>query len=279
MHANKARDLFSDYREGTLDGGLRQAFERTLRAHPELEREYREFLAVAEVLDKDFHGPVEVPADLHDRIMARIDLAVHESKNRRPQVARLDWRKWGLATAAAAVLGVTFMLTRPPVEGLSAAGVVAPVQRSAPTLDFSGGVLRVEHAYTGTYDVEISQGLAGPVIESVRLSGAKMSKPLLNRAAQATLVRIQVGPAGHNLVVAVPGTGKHDRLEGRGTAADAALAMADLYGVPVQVVGDAEERVTWTLADGNALDSRIRSVDGTRLNAELRESGILVLSH
>src|SRR5688500_10784952 len=80
MNASKAREFFSSYFEGTLDAGLRQAFERRLHTDAEIQAEYRAFERTMGQLSTLKDLEVEVPFDLHERISARVDLHIFEAK-------------------------------------------------------------------------------------------------------------------------------------------------------------------------------------------------------
>jgi len=82
MNPVKARDFFSDYYEGLLEPGLKQAFERALKSDPHVQEEYKQFEIVMGQLGSFDKKPVDSPFNLYDKITARLDLADLEAKNK-----------------------------------------------------------------------------------------------------------------------------------------------------------------------------------------------------
>ncbi len=89
MTLAKAKDYFSAYHEGSLDRGLKQAFETRLREDTQLQAEYRAFERTMKELEAFGCVEVEPPSDLHDKIAARLDKAIWDQKRQKNSGVKL----------------------------------------------------------------------------------------------------------------------------------------------------------------------------------------------
>ena len=123
MNQEKARELFSDYYEGSLDGGLRQSLEMNLRNDASLREDYTAFVETMEGLDALRSEEIEIPIYLSDRIATRL-----ESVQSRQKFGLPVWTNWlrGLAVGAVAIAAIAFAI--PIFKG----------DKSASTAGFSG---------------------------------------------------------------------------------------------------------------------------------------------
>ena len=85
MNIEKAREFYSAYHEGSLDKGLKQAFERQLETDAQVAAEFRLFKQAMEELSQLESEAIEVPSDLHDRISARLDLHILEQRRKKEE--------------------------------------------------------------------------------------------------------------------------------------------------------------------------------------------------
>src|SRR5687767_3235474 len=111
MNADKAREFFSSYFEGTLDAGLRQAFELRLETDAETQAEYRAFERSMGQLDTLKDIEIEIPYDLNEKISARVDRHIFEAKRTKgsPWLAFLRPMAIG-GLAAAAIIGTVITM-------------------------------------------------------------------------------------------------------------------------------------------------------------------------
>ncbi|HTQ08499.1 MAG TPA: hypothetical protein VMI31_00360, partial [Fimbriimonadaceae bacterium] len=90
MTNEKAREFFSAYHEGTLEPGFRVSFEQKLKSDYAVRHEFESFVRAMEKLDALRDEEIEIPADLHDRITARLDRHLYE----RRKSATPSWSVW-----------------------------------------------------------------------------------------------------------------------------------------------------------------------------------------
>lgn len=107
MNCEKALELFSDYFEGRLNQGLREAVERHLAACPSCQVEYEQFASVVGSIE--FPVPPSPPADLGEKIARRLDRIDWEHRSRRPSPLRI---LLPVAAVGAVLLGVV-LFNRP----------------------------------------------------------------------------------------------------------------------------------------------------------------------
>ncbi|MFN8220806.1 MAG: hypothetical protein U0S12_11840 [Fimbriimonadales bacterium] len=239
MNLEKARENYSAYYEGELKGGLREAFEKALAADAQVQAEYRAFERTMERLPSLQTEVPEPEFDLHDRIMAAIDLQKLETR-RAGKVGFPAW--WRLALAGGlAVVAVAAILFR----GSGAPGMQAGTLPGTVTVrDFKittnegrdKAILQAWGDQTRTFVVKDQDG---KVQESLRFGqNDRMQKPVQNEFENARWVSITVNDTAAPLYLAIPGTKPHMRVEGSGTLLDLALAASETYRIPVVVAVD-----------------------------------------
>lgn len=280
MNPGKARDYFSAYYEGSLDRGLRVALETRLREDATLNAEYKAFTRTMRSLEAFGAIEIEPPADLHEKIAARLDRAVWE-QNRDKRPAGFAWWKGLLgaaATAAVLFIGyIGFVKTSNsnqagliPVGGASEAQFRFTAQNGSVLLSLPA----VPHETVTIHD---SAGhLLGDPIELIN-QGIN-NKPLTNEAEQAKLVSIDAdqGPAAF---LALPGKIRDTVTGGKGTVKDLAVAVASHYGIPValEVKDDANQNVSWDFNAVTPDDAASNAVKPLGLAVQMNSGGIILI--
>ncbi|MCW5938673.1 MAG: hypothetical protein KF884_06005 [Fimbriimonadaceae bacterium] len=285
MTRDKAREFFSDYNEGTLDAGLKLAFERALREDAQLAEEFSQFKSVFQALEGGSSRSVDVPHDLHDKIMARIDKAEWEAKQKRPAGT---WGSLRLAVfgGAAVVALVGAVMALLPGGNLGLASVfggsstmnapknVAPQADHVPTFVADDGSLRIQRESGSDVAYSVTRVADGALIAEGRTSNLKMDLPVVNQDQAARLVEIKVGSGTH--LVALPGQSPRPMPEGRGNVRDFALALADTLRAPVQVDTSSQETLEWTV---KGQDPESVAVVPPVVTVQALESGLLVVGN
>jgi anti-sigma-K factor RskA len=103
MNLAKAREHFSAYYEGSLEGGLKETFERALRSDAQIQAEYRAFERVMADLNLLGEAQPEANEDLHEEIARRLDRHIFERKRQARAPLFGIWKSLalgGLATVA-----------------------------------------------------------------------------------------------------------------------------------------------------------------------------------
>lgn len=265
MNLNKAREYFSAYYEGSLDRGLREGFERMLRADAQAQAEYRAFERTMGQLEAMSAQEAVVPEDLHDRILARIDRTLWESRQRRQPIFQW-WKSAILVGAAATALAVAIFQSNPQQSANTAGFTVAG---PALKLEGAGGGVNLSYAPNGSHLVVIRDA-QGAVLEQFTLKGAAIqNKPLANQARLARTIAIDID--GAVTWVALPGREREVTAADKGDLLALALDIADATGVPVVVqVRDPETQITWRLDVANPHGTATRALEPIGKKVELR---------
>lgn len=274
MNGDKARDLFSEYREGTLSPSLRASLEQSLNTNSALNAEYEAYNNVVESLESDRIHTVIPPFDLHNRIMTRVDKQIYETS----RTVKSSWFSgWRLAllggVACLAVVG-TFTSINSKNSNSPAASGIGSVQLSQPGLDIKliNGNVRLTHGVSSAI-VVVKDDLTGDLIGRFDLQGKSLDSPLTNEKMNSVLVSIRSDI--QEAFVALPGSLRKTETEGRGTMKQLALALSDLTGQAVQLDSkDLTNLLAWHLDDQDV--SHSKAVVGS-FNIEIRK-GLIYLT-
>lgn len=268
MNLNKAREYFSAHYEGTLDPGLKQAFERVLATDATAQAEYRAFVKAVEAINSLRDEEIEIPYNLHDHISARLDKHVWDQKQqRRGSWFGTWWRSLAVAgVASLAILATLVSIFNRNTEGPSTGGVVPSVAaKKVPQVNvkMAGGQLMLEATANGAKTLTITDLDAktplGTPIDLVKTP--VVSSPLTNQANDPVLLEIMV-PGATKLRVALPGKSGSGQEQGSGTVADLAKSMAAHFGCPVRVSeGDLAQPVSWRFKGTTLADAPLTQLD------------------
>lgn len=275
MNANKAREFFSQYREGSLDQGMRQALERSFREDVALHAEYELFDRTLASLETFQGVAAEEPADLFERVSARVDRHVYEQNRRSPGRLGAWWRPLAIGgVAAAAILGALVSLR--PGGDTFAAGLGGSASGAAKAvLEVQGGAYFVRTTEPAQGLATFRSGFDGPVLRTYDLRGQALDVRLANGRPAAALISVE-GP-WPVLRIALPGEAPGP-AEGKGTVADLALAAASHYRIPVLLeVRDPSKRAEWRFAGSKGAEAVSGELSPPSLAFELREDALVLL--
>ncbi|HXH60685.1 MAG TPA: hypothetical protein VNI20_04945 [Fimbriimonadaceae bacterium] len=277
MNLNRARDFYSAYYEGSLDQGLRQAFEHALSNESEVSAEYGQFVRIMDELRR-LDRPVEVPSDLHLKIRERVDAHIN-SKSRKTSPSWLfAWKPFTYGVVAtAAIIGVvaSFSSNR---GSIGTAGLI-DVPTSDPVIEFNDGttVLKFQSAAPNT--VSVTRVEDGSIIATVQAGGKRIASPLTNSSEGAELVRIGFSSNFRPLYLAVPGTKAKAQPEGKGTLADMMVAMADQYRVPIVCEStDVLQPTEWNFDQADAVQASSDELGSLGMKAAAHNGGLVWIS-
>lgn len=270
MNVNKAREYFSAYFEGSLDRGLKQSFEQALGQDAQLQAEYKAFERTMAELATMSANEVEPPADLHDRIVARLDRHVWEQKQAKPGGIGAWWHRLAIGVAATAVLAIALVQLNSNSQTSSAGIVPVPVNsgKSKVSLGISPKGLTLSHSQA-TLSITLLDS-EGKEIDSVTLNNERLEGKLLaNSSEHAQLVGIAVS-GKQVLWVAIPGSKRTPLEKAAGSIKDLARALANAYGKPVSVdAAKASLKVSWAAGDEIVAVAK-EAVNRHSLGVELR---------
>lgn len=228
MNANKAREFFSSYSEGSLDNGLRQAFENALNTDAEIQAEYRAFertmLELATLKDCE----AEVPFDLNERISARLDRHIFEQKRAKPTGIAFLWKPFLVGGLAALAIVATVLSMNRTGGGAQEAGLgLSGGQKPRIEQPKTGFELRLD-SITGETPRKVSMTKNGETLDL----GAITTLELKNEGDKPEFVSISIEGEPSPLYVAVPAKqGSADPKDE--TLRGAALRLAQRQQKPV----------------------------------------------
>lgn len=284
MNADKAREFFSAYMEGTLDNGLKQAFERSLASDAQIRAEYEAFKRIyseLEVIKSDVPVP---PYDLHDRIMTRLDLHLLEEKKK-----PAPW--FGLRLKGAVTLGIATVAILGAVASLNSTGVInvasvfgggAPKIADSFTVGMRNGQLNLAYRSSELRMLTFRIAATGEVFQRVRIDGTDQEAgktyncPLSNNAEHATLIEVEIQGEKNAIHIAVPGTQRVQQASGSGSINELALGIADYYGKPVVVGASVAETATWDFTrSADAISAATEALKGTERSVDERVGKVI----
>jgi len=279
IKSEKARELFSAYWEGTLDSAMRQQMDRSFGSDSSLLAEYKEFVRAMEILEVSAQFDVPVPEDLHERISARLDLAMYE-KDRQSSASDFlaRWRQFALLGGLGiAIVGGYFGLqgrgANTPETTQAGPGISIPQKSEGISLAVKGDELILNLDATSADRLSVLQMPAGTEVRSIQVSkGQKVASPLRNTGEG--VLTLVIKSSTQEITVALPGTKPSTVVEGNGTVSQFAEALAAFHGKAVQLeVKDRTKILRWTLNPNNVTSP---TVSDTSLSVEL-EDGIIRL--
>jgi hypothetical protein len=244
MNLGKAREYFSDYLEGTLDKGLAVGLEKAMREDREIKREYDEFVAVIHSLESMRENEVEIPYDLHEKISARLDLSVWETKQSvKPSWFSGWWRSLAVGGAAACAIVATLASLNSGGQGYSA-GVVSGSSEPL-SVALKNGQMEVTAISNGAQQLIIRDVLLGKDLKRVSLKDQRMISMLQNNDFSGRLISIELGSS--KLMVALPKTG--GELNSQGNVSDLCVTLAGKLNMPIIVGSELElgREINWDI--------------------------------
>jgi hypothetical protein len=284
MNASKARDFFSAYYEGELTHGLAESFERALVNDAALKFEYEEFCSTMKMLEEP-DVEIEVPFDLHDKIMARLDHQAWEAKQ--TQKAGLFGR-WRLAMvgglAAVAILAGVSSLNKPNNGSMSTSNFV-PVNGTANQVTeevkatFVDGALSIQIKAKSGSKYSIRKISDDTVLADLVVRDKMLSQVIINDNAQGQAFTVLNSKGEEKMLIVLPGTTQGTMLKGEGSVMDLSVAMADAFRTPMIVrAQDREKSVTWDFKADSDMSERSTMLKDQGLNLSLMEGRISLLS-
>lgn len=283
MNATKARDFFSAYYEGELGGGIKEAFERALLDDPDLKAEYEEFCATMSLLEEPAPD-VEIPVDLHEKIMARLDLQAWEEKQHQKVSF---WGQWRLALvggiAAIAVIATVASLNNRAGENSIATPVPIPGQ-AKPAAEYVDLVadgkslsISIRNGKNATYSLrDIADNSELGKIDVV---GGKVMQSLQIESQTARAYGVFDNRNGEKLVIALPGSQQGEELKGSGNVLDLAVAIAGTFRTPIIVrAKDRDKLYSWDFDTSDDTAAISTKLNPQSLSISVREDGISILN-
>lgn len=281
MNLAKAKDYFSAYYEGSLDRGLKQSFEMGLREDAQLQAEYRAFVRTMQDLQALGHVEIEPPADLHDKIAARLDRIIWEEKREKAPALSMGWWK-GLLAVSAVAAGLVFAFLEFGHSNTSQANIIGSFGSAADQFTFGAGDHEVTLSYPQVdHQTIIIKDASGLVKETDNLDHQPMdSKPLKNQGDSPQLLSVETADQSVPVsYIAIPGKLRDSALSGKGTVKELAVALAGHYqkAVVVQARDDADKDTSWDFSTGDAMAAAEGAVKPLNLSVSEKLSGVIMI--
>lgn len=278
MNSEKAKEYFSAYCEGTLDKGLRQQLESRLQNDPRLRAELEAFQAMLAGLGVLASEKISVPADLDERIQARLDRHIWEKERAKPA----PWFGWlrslGIAgLGALAIIGtINGINARSNISqaGIGPAEVQTPKDQLSAKWDGKSVVLNYQPSGKQSVVVRAADGTE---LKRVQLDGAAWESELQNPNRFAAVFSVHLANEAEDAVFVVPGRARTDVASGEGTLLDFCKGVADFYGYPVLVrVKDRMQSVSWSFVKNpSVLNAVTQSLPNKTFQAEMLEGQVI----
>jgi len=274
MTQEKAREYFSAYYEGTLEPGLRQAFEHRLSSDLTLNADYAAFTETMEELDLLPHEEIEIPMFLNDRIAARLEPERARKRDRVPV-----WTVWlrGLAFGSLATAALAFaVISVNNHDNVAKASFVDAGAGDRVSFSSRGTNLVMDYHPSAERTVVVSSGINGKELKRFSADSSAPSQPFDNPQPGTALFQVQVlGQTGSTLV-AVPGTESHAAVSGDGTMSEFAVALAERFRTSVIVrISDPTDHVAWKFEGTDVRRAADSALKDTPYMVDQREAGIL----
>lgn len=281
MNSQQARDLFSEYREGTLEAGLREQFERALRQDAALRKDYDQFCAILVALEGGRDEVIEVPLELSRRITESLESAAPAP--RRFNLIELFRSPIGYGVAAAVVLVPVILISLNRGGGSNASQASMLGGNAVPTRSefrmIESELSIVLQSPKGD-QLEVRDGLEGPVEQKFEVGSEVLRQAFTNPQSAARGVWFDF--ANDNLAdrfVVIPGQEKVTTQEGEGSILDLATAISNHQGVAIEVANPKSERTfKWNLTPEDNLETMVEKLRTQGLALSDNVSNVFLLT-
>jgi hypothetical protein len=282
MTHDKARELFSAYHEGSLEPGLTRALEQKLNGDLALATEYASFASAFDSLIELRDVEIPVPADLTERISARLDRHIWE-QDRKKAPAFTGWLR-NLAFvggAALLVLGTVWSFSQRGGQTASSGmvGAGSDGDQVAFARTDSGLRLRFSPGATKTLTIRTEPDLQPVTV--LKVSG-KVDAPIKNPNGDVGLLRVEVEGVKDPIILALPGQSQPSSVrrsrqagKAKSTLEDLSVALATIFQVPVELqVDDPQAPASWNFSGLDPKAAAAKALEG-RYAVDLGENGVL----
>lgn len=274
MTNEKARDFFSSYYEGSLEPGLAQSLELKLDADLRLKSEYRSFVNTMDDLFVLRSEEIQMPADLSEKISARLDREIWNKKQKQP----ISWINLLKGFAAASVVSLAVgaavvSLRNAPSDTLTSSTISAGVDKAT----YRGTDEGLAYSYfAASPKIIVITSESGKEVErkEVGADGGGVYRGILrNPNDSAALFRIAV-PGTAPTSITIPGK-LRGANSGAGSVQEFSKAVANFYKTNVILEGQLDEKaLAWKFSDSNIVEA-VGKVLGTDYSVTLLKDNIL----
>jgi len=225
-----------------------------------LRREYDAFVRAMDQLDLMKFETIEVPADLHEKVSARLDKHIYDKKGKSAPLLGGWLRSLSFAgLAAVAIAGAFFALN---ARGNNPTSNILNVSKDEITysLTSDGVAIKVIAGSPKTISV-LNEGkvLSQSVVGTAK--DGEFRTLLTNSQANSSIFTIQISGAPGGTFIALPGTTRSSVGKGEGTVVDLAKAISDFYRMPVKLYAKMPtEQANWSFTSPDAVSESSKAV-------------------
>lgn len=263
MNSQQARDLFSEYREGTLEAGLREQFERALRQDANLRKDYDQFCAILMALEGGRDEVIEVPLELSRRITESLETAAPAP--RRFNLIELFRSPLGYGVAAAVVLIPVILISLNRGGGSNASqanmlgGSTVPTRSEFRMVETE---LSIVLQSPKEDNLEVRDGLEGPVEQTFDVGAKTLRQAFTNAKPEAQGFWFDfTNDALADRYIVMPGQTLVKTQEGEGSILELATAISNHQGIAIEVANPTSERTfKWTLDEQDNLETMVKKL-------------------
>ncbi|MDR3690437.1 MAG: hypothetical protein P4L46_13735 [Fimbriimonas sp.] len=274
MNQDKAREFFSAYYEGILEGGLKHSFEQSLRSDAVLQADFAAFTETIRELDALKDEEIEIPIFLSDRIASRLEEA--QNKQRRGLPVWLGWVGGLTLTGVAAVLILVAAPRLRSSASVDQAGITGASNLDQIQFKVDGARVIVRYQPSSAKTIVVSAPSTGKEIQRFNLSNQRLESPIENSLAKAVIFKIEALGDKSASLIALPGRSIETAKSGSGSVQDLAVALAGHYRVPVEVEAvDVTHRVSWTFASADARSAANQALESEGFSVDQRSDGLI----
>lgn len=280
MNLEKARELYSDYIEGTLDSAMRAAFEAELKRSPDIQSDFDSFKGFYGHLNTLCTVKVPVSLDIEDQIKQKIDLQVWEAKRQKGAGWFRGVRSAAFAAAVLAIGAVGVITIRSHSMSANQASVL-PGAANGPEVSAVGGAVTFKMDPAAASSIVVTDLTTGKLLERVMIpAGHPVSVPLANQNDAASAISINVEGTSHHRIVVLPGRNPKSIMNGKGTLVSFAKALADTFRDPVCIVdlpGTAE--VSWSFSGTDGRQNAFQTLQPAGLTVDRTNELLRISKH
>ncbi len=283
MNLERARELYSDYLEGSLDGALKASLEAEIARDQMIRKDFESFKSFYSQLGTILNVKAPVELDIEEKVKQRLDLASWEAKRSSPN-RWFSQLRFGLVGALSlAVIAVAYISLNKNSAG--------PVGSGAFGL---GGNQYQFQIKNGQYDFEEAPPASQAttiVITDLQdnhiISSSTSAKgtgyieiPIQNNGVQAKAVQVAIPNQNKTYVLVMPGSKIVPQQHGHGNVVDMAKALANTYKVPVLLLDvNFSKDVAWNFAGTDARDNAMSAVQPLGWSVDRQQQFIRIQTH
>lgn len=279
MNLEQARELYSDYIEGTLDAALKSSLETELTRNPAARQDFESFKSFYGGLNRLCDVKVPVNLDVEERVKQRLDLRLWESNRKKSLSWFAGFRGMAVTAAVLAVVSIGVIKIRSHSVRATQAGIGAAA--ADPLITAKNGKVTFQYDPVSQASISITDCLTGKQLDLVTAPPNQLTTiPFANQNNSATAVTVSVEGVNLNRIVVLPGMQPRAVMKGKGSLVSFAKALADTYREPVCIIGlPGTQEVVWSFSGTDPREAAFQSLQPSVLTVDRINDLIRISKH